>query len=183
MTRKKRQPKPVLNPLMLLAPMRSAEIQRIMTHYYMALDNLMSGRGTERDLFVLLKVCELGYIALTSDTFIDVDEATEAVVHTARGIRHAAIRVEEGKNAGLDGVVYQTLKRLLAQIEFLFETTSITVVKRWLDIQERSIRTGVFQCLNHTKGLLAPLDAHGQPKLTKTHPVVVTSQTAWGLCI
>jgi hypothetical protein len=149
MQQKKRKPRPVLNPIALLSVLRPTEVRRILTHYYVALDNLMAGRGGENDLYTLLKVCELMYIALKSGRYTDVDSAVAGVVTSARGIRGAVDRVEAGKPAGLDGGTYQTIKDVLAQTENMFSDTSIAVVKRWLAEQKQSIRSGVFQCLNH----------------------------------
>lgn len=167
MTRKKRIPKPTINPLVAMAPMTTAELQRIMTHYYISLDNLVGDTGTEVDLFVLINVCELAYIAVKTDAF-DADYDTfEALTHTAHGIRRAAARVEGGHRAGLDGSTYRYMKELLEQVYTMLQITSTVVVKRWLDTQMGSIRSGIYQCLH----------AHNDQE----HPVVRRSRVAWEL--
>lgn len=164
MTRKKRPAKPTINPLVAMAPLSNGEVERIMLHYYMALGSLSSGRGTERDLFTLLKVCELFYIMAASGRFEQNDDVLKAVTDVAHGVRRGAARVDAGNNAGLDGPTYQTLKEILPQVEEVLRNTSVIMLKRWLATQEQSIRAGVFACL---QGVYRP------------HAVVQTTKDAW----
>jgi hypothetical protein len=132
-----------------MSTLNKNEVTRILLHYYTSLNNLTRGAGTEHDIYILLRVCEILFIALGSGIFTDAEEARAAIAETAIGLRRAAARAESGEAAGLDGATYQAVKDALVEVERLLSNTSVGVIKRWLDEQDKSIRTGVFQCLNY----------------------------------
>jgi hypothetical protein len=147
----KRKPKPTINPLVGLMPLPREERTRIATHYWIALRAVQTGVGSERDLFTLLKVCELMYIALNQEGLFEDAEFQMSIIRvTARGVKRSADRGNTVEHKGrwvLNGDAMSNLEDVLHAMEALLGSVSVLQMKRWTDIQHQSIQTGIFKCL------------------------------------
>lgn len=149
MKKKKRTPRLRASPLEIMSKMGRGEIDRILSNYYISLDRVTKGRGEESDLFSLIRVCELLYIASNSGHFESSNESRMAISEAAKGIRKAAERAEGGLNVALDGNTYQKCKEVLESLEYMLYNASRGKVKAWLYEQDRAIKSGVLQTLQN----------------------------------
>jgi len=133
--------------LRTLSIMSKADRERITVRYWMSLTKLTTGLGTEYDLYVLLLVCELVYIALQSGEFVDTEVPTGKVEAAAVGVRLAAERVESGGSCGLNGDTIQGVRYVLQVFEYLQETTRAKELRPWYEEQYKSQKRGSFLCL------------------------------------
>ena len=149
MTRKKRVRKIVKNPLELMMPMAKKQREIAVAHYWIAFRTVQSGKGTERDLYILLKVCEFLYIAML-DPEMD-NTGIEEVRVAARGIRDA---VDRGHNPetvgrwGFDGDTMWRTEQIIQAVEQMLLSIKLLKIEEWLSIQAVSIRNADFKCLD-----------------------------------
>lgn len=149
MTRKKRTRKVVRNPLELMMPMARKQREIVVTQYWIAFRTVQAGNGTERDLYILLKVCELLYIAML-DPEMD-NTGIEEVRIAARGIRDAVDRghnPETVRRWGFDGNTMWRTEQIIQAVEQMLLSTKLSKVEEWLDIWVVSIRNADFKCLD-----------------------------------
>lgn len=145
--KKKRIPKLRASPIDIMSKMDKAEIDRIMSNYYISLDRVKNHRGEKSDLRSLIRVCRLLYIASKSGHFESSNESSVAIMGAENGVKEALNSAERGLNVKLDDNTYQTCKEVLESLEYMLSNASRRNVKAWLIEQDRSINSGVFQTL------------------------------------
>lgn len=147
MTRKKRTPRQVINPLRILSPLTTQEQARIATHYLMACDQVRRGVGTHKDLMSLLQLCEIVWVALHSGLFEDVDATLKTVHSAAVALRYTGDQHPAGATMRLSSTGQKALQQVISIFEHLHGTVSTKVFRAWVEKMTASVRAVNFQCL------------------------------------
>lgn len=151
MKNKKRQPRPVVNPLLGFLSLSDTHKIKISIHYASVLDNLRSGSGSINDLYELLKACEFLYVALgTPNMFNDAEVQMNGIHDVAVWLNSAIEQAQNNKSSGfieLDNENLSDVRDLIVAIESLVEMCNVIQMTRWSHRREESLKSKQLECL------------------------------------